>query len=54
MSLLKIALLQIAPCSTRKANLEKGIEYCRRAKERVRDLRPYCRRMDEGSGSGGQ
>ena len=30
---LKIALLQIAPCGSLEGNLNKGMEYCRRAKE---------------------
>lgn len=32
MELLKTALLQIAPCGSLEGNLEKGIDYCRRAK----------------------
>lgn len=35
---LKIALLQIAPCNTLEGNLEKGIEYCRKAKEMGADI----------------
>lgn len=35
---LKIALLQIAPCKTLKENLEKGIKYCRKAKESGADI----------------
>lgn len=38
MNLLKIALLQIAPCNTLKGNLEKGITYCRKAKEMNADI----------------
>ena len=38
MSLLKIALLQIAPCDTLKDNLEKGIRYCKKAKEMGADI----------------
>ena len=38
MSLLKIALLQIAPCSTLNENLEKGINYCKKAKELNADI----------------
>lgn len=38
MHLLKIALLQIAPCGTLKDNLEKGIRYCRKAKEMGADI----------------
>ncbi|NDO20132.1 carbon-nitrogen hydrolase family protein [Lachnospiraceae bacterium MD329] len=38
MDLLKIALLQIAPCTTLEKNLEKGIEYCRKAKQEGADI----------------
>lgn len=38
MNLLKIALLQIAPCRTQEENLEKGIQYCKKAKELGADL----------------
>ncbi len=38
MDLLKIALLQIAPCKTQKENLEKGMGYCIKAKERGADI----------------
>ena len=38
MNLLKIALLQIAPCKTLKENLEKGIRYCTEAKEKGADI----------------
>ena len=37
-SKLKIALLQSAPCKTLEENLEKGIIYCRKAKERGADI----------------
>ncbi len=33
MNPLKIALLQIAPCKILRENLEKGIKYCKKAKE---------------------
>lgn len=36
--ILKIALLQIAPCVTLEENLEKGIGYCKKAKERGADI----------------
>lgn len=36
--MLKIALLQIAPCKTLNGNLEKGIEYCKKAKEGGADI----------------
>lgn len=38
MSILKIALLQIAPCGTRNENLEKGIAFCKKAKEMGADI----------------
>lgn len=38
MNLLKIALLQISPCGSLKENLEKGIMYCRKAKEMNADI----------------
>jgi len=38
MSLLKIALLQITPCTILKENLEKGIGYCKKAKEMGADI----------------
>lgn len=38
MNLLKIALLQIAPCGTLSGNLEKGIKYCKKAKKMGADI----------------
>lgn len=38
MNLLKIALLQIAPCGTLEGNLEKGLASCRKAKEMGADI----------------
>lgn len=38
MNLLKIALLQIAPGKTPEENLEKGIRYCKEAKEKGADI----------------
>lgn len=38
MNMLKIALLQIAPGKTADENLEKGIIYCRKAKENGADI----------------
>lgn len=38
MKLLKIALLQIAPGDTLNENLEKGMHYCRKAKEMGADI----------------
>lgn len=38
MEKLKIALLQIAPTGTIEGNLEKGIEYCKKAKKQGADI----------------
>ena len=38
MSVLNIALLQIAPYKNLKENLEKGIAYCKKAKENGADI----------------
>lgn len=38
MDLLKIALLQISPCGTLNENLEKGVQYCKKAKEMGADI----------------
>ena len=38
MNILKIALLQAAPCGTLESNLEKGIEYCKKAKALGADI----------------
>lgn len=38
MNLLKIALLQIAPGNNTNENLEKGIAYCKKAKEKGADI----------------
>lgn len=38
MNLLKIALLQISPCNTFQENIEKGITYCKKAKESGADI----------------
>ncbi len=38
MNLLKIALLQMNPCRLLKENLEKGIAYCKKAKEMGADI----------------
>lgn len=35
---IKIALLQIAPCKTLQENLEKGIKYCKKAKDGGADI----------------
>ena len=38
MGILKIALLQMAPCKNLKENLEKGMAYCKKAKEKDADI----------------
>jgi len=38
MGILNLALLQIAPRDTVQGNLEKGVEYCRRARELGADI----------------
>ena len=38
MHILKIALLQIAPCGSPEDNLEKGIRACQKAKEKGADI----------------
>lgn len=38
MKSLKIAMLQIMPCGTLEANLNKGLEYCRKAKAMGADI----------------
>ena len=38
MTQIKIALLQIPPCKTLEENLEKGMGYCRKARERGADI----------------
>lgn len=35
---MKIALLQISPCKTLQENLEKGIKYCKKAREGGADI----------------
>ena len=35
---IKIALLQISPCKTAEENLEKGIQYCKKARESGADI----------------
>ena len=45
MMTLKIALLQIAPCGSLEGNLNKGMEYCRRAKEAAQTLAQVKRAM---------
>lgn len=38
MSMLKITLLQVAPCTNLNENLEKGIACCKKAKENGADI----------------
>ena len=38
MNILKIGLLQITPCKNLNENLEKGIMYCKKAKEKGADI----------------
>ena len=38
MNILKIGLLQITPCKNLNENLEKGIIYCKKAKEKGADI----------------
>ena len=43
---LKVALLQLIPEETMAGNLQKGLEYCRRAKEmgaHIASIRRLCR-----------
>ena len=48
MSILKIALLQIAPTATLSGNLEKGIQYCRKAKEMGADIALFPEMFSNG------
>lgn len=48
MSLLKIALLQIAPTGDINANLAKGLEYCRRAKAMGADVALFPEMWSDG------
>lgn len=43
----KIALLQILPGANQKKNLEKGIKYCRKAKELGADLVLFPEKWEE-------
>lgn len=45
---IKIALLQIAPTETLRGNLEKGMEYCRRAKEEGADIALFPEMWNSG------
>ncbi len=48
MSMLKVALLQIAPCKTLEENLYKGIEYCKKAKEMGADIALFPEMFSNG------
>lgn len=50
MNILKIALLQIAPCGRLEKNLEKGVEYCKRAKESGADIALFPEMWSVGYG----
>lgn len=47
---LKIGLLQISPCGTLNTNLQKGIEYCRRAKKASADIALFPEMWSNGYG----
>jgi len=48
MSILKIALLQIAPTGSLSGNTKKGIEYCRKAKEMGADIALFPEMFSNG------
>ena len=48
MDILKIALLQIAPCGSLDANLEKGMEACRMAKKKGADIAVFPEMWSNG------
>lgn len=50
MDLLQIALLQIAPCGTWQENLEKGMEYCKKAKREGADVALFPEMWSNGYG----
>lgn len=43
MSILKIALMQIAPCGSLDGNLKKGLEYCEKAAALSADIAHFSR-----------
>ena len=45
---IKIALLQISPCKTVEENLEKGIRYCKKAKESGADIALFPEMWNNG------
>ena len=46
--MLKIALLQLSPCGTSDENLEKGLAYCRKAKEKGADVALFPEMWNNG------
>lgn len=50
MSILRIALLQISPCGGTEANLAKGLECCRKAKEMGADIALFPEMWSNGYG----
>lgn len=46
--MLKIALLQLSPCGTSDENLEKGLAYCRKAKEKGGDVALFPEMWNNG------
>lgn len=50
MSILRIALLQISPCGGTEANLVKGLECCRKAKEMGADIALFPEMWSNGYG----
>ena len=48
MNLLKIALLQTAPCQTQEENLEKGIQACKKAREMGADIALFPEMWNNG------
>lgn len=51
MSILRIALLQISPCGGTEANLIKGLECCRKAKEMGADIALFPEMWSNGGSS---
>ena len=51
MSILRIALLQISPCGGTEANLVKGLECCRKAKEMGADIALFPEMWSNGGSS---
>lgn len=47
-TILKIALLQIAPCGTLEENLEKGLQACRKAREAGADIALFPEMFSNG------